>query len=118
MLAALALGSFVLETREPFASLDPSPFENLVHLALAALLVYAGFVRSDPWRSRLAIAITGLFALFAAVMGFVGVVPVPGILAGEHLTWGYPHRAFHLTAAAICVGTVLATRPREAAPPD
>jgi hypothetical protein len=109
-LALLALGSFVFPEREPFASLDPSAFENVIHLGLAAALLYSGFARNDAGLSRTAVLIVGVFALFAGVMGFT---PVPEFMADEGVApsaWGWPHRLFHVTIAVVCLGAWLVTR--------
>jgi hypothetical protein len=102
-LAALAFGSFAFGTRAPFVWLDPSAAEDLVHLALAAMLLYAGLVRRDPWWSRLAIATTGVFALSAALAGVLGAVPAGTFLTDEDLKWGHAHHLFHFGAAAACL---------------
>jgi hypothetical protein len=99
-----------LRTVPPLEWLNLSTYENVVHLLIAAPMLYAGFVRPDNELARRAIGVVAVVALAAAVVGFTPV-PEAGVDAGFLPTdWSLVHQLVHIAAAAVFGGVWPAAR--------
>lgn len=108
------IAGFVFDGSAFAAYLDLSPLENAIHLAFAALMLYAGFVR--PARPTI-VATLAFIGTVSLVVGGLGPTPVMDLIP-TYLTnhgvidgsWELPHHAIHMVAGVANLGAALAVR--------
>jgi hypothetical protein len=100
LLIVAALG-WPLRTTPPLEWFNPSTAENVVHLLLGAALLYAGFARADRELARRAIALVGVVALLAGVVGFTDAPRALSDAGYLATNWSLAHQVAHLVVAVV-----------------
>ena len=109
-LLIVAVLGWPLRTTPPLEWFNLSTAENVVHLLLGAALLYAGFVRVDRELARRAIALVGVVALLAAVLGFTAAPHALADAGYLATNWSLAHQVAHLVVAAVFGAVWLASR--------
>jgi hypothetical protein len=98
-----------LRTTPPLEWFNLSTAENIIHIFLSAALLYAGFVRVDKELARRAIALVGVVALLAAVLGFTDAPQALAEAGYLSTNWSLAHQVAHFIVAVVFGGVWLAS---------
>jgi hypothetical protein len=109
-LLIVAVLGWPLRTTPPLEWFNLSTAENVIHLLLSAALLYAGFVRADQELARRAIALVGVVALLAGVLGFTAAPQALADAGYLATNWSLAHQVAHLVIAVVFGAVWLASR--------